>query len=267
LKYIRKKAFAMRFIDTHTHLTAEEYQNTLHDVLQRSRQAGVDEWITVGTDLTDNQKAIDLCRDYPGMYCIVGVHPHESGKQPADYLAQLRQLATATPVRAIGEIGLDYHYDFAQRSTQRRVMQQQLNLAEELSLPVVIHCREAFDDCLALLDEWRSPAPAVVFHCFSGDREQAQAVLDRGFFISFAGTITFHNAHRLHEAAKYVPADRLFLETDCPYLSPEPKRKIKPNEPALLVHTAAKLAQLRGVALEEIAQVTMDNSRLFFKIE
>jgi TatD DNase family protein len=253
-------------IDTHTHLTDKNLKKQLPALLERSRAAGVESWITVGTSVADSAAALKLCREHPGLAATVGVHPHEAGAVVSEYREQLRDLAGAKPVVAIGEIGLDYHYDFSVRPSQKRVFEQQLELAGEISLPVVIHCREAFDDCLAILRQWDRDDVPVVFHCFSGDVHQAATVIDAGYFVSFTGTITFRNAADAQQVAQYVPLDRIMLETDCPWLSPEPKRNVKPNEPALLVHTAAKLAQLRGLTADQIAQATATNSRLFYKL-
>ena len=254
----------MQFTDTHAHLTNKAYKGQLQGVLERSRQAGVARWITVGTDVADSAASLRLAQANAGMHCTVGVHPHEAGKVADDYLSKLRELAAQKKVCALGEVGLDYHYDFSERQTQRRIFEEQLTLAQELSLPVVVHCREAFEDGLAILDAWGCAEAAVVFHCFSGNAQQAEQVIDRGYFVSLTGTITFKNAAEGRQVAQWLPMERVFLETDCPYLSPEPKRKVKPNEPALLVHTAAKLAELRGMSVGEIAEATEENSRLFF---
>jgi len=244
----------------------KDYDSQVAPVLARARQVGVDQCIAIGTTLTDSRKSIELCREHEGLYCTVGVHPHEAEQQKKDYLDELRKLAETEKVVAIGEIGLDYHYDFSPRKCQQRIFREQLDLANELALPVVIHCREAMKDCLTILDE-KAPGKHVVFHCFSGDTDDARMVLDRGYFISFTGIITFRKSQAIQEVAQQVPLDKMLLETDCPYLSPEPKRNVRPNEPALLVHTAAKLAQLRQMSVEEIAQATTQNCRLFFGIE
>lgn len=254
-------------IDTHAHLTDKRYANMVDEVLQRSRQAGVDGWITVGTDLADSEACVQLAQLYEDMHCTVGVHPHEADKQEKGFLDELGKLATAEPVVAIGEIGLDYHYEFSQRDRQKRIFEEQLSLATELKLPVVVHCREAFDDCLGILNDWANENVPLVFHCFSGDKAMAKTVLDRGYYVSFTGTITFKKAEPVQAAAAYVPLNRVLLETDCPYLSPAPKRNVQPNEPGLMVLIAEKLGQLREVKTEEIAQATEKNSRLFFKIE
>lgn len=254
----------MRLIDTHAHLTMLAKDGDLAGVLERSRQAGVDRWITVGTDVADSVAAVELSRNCEGMYCTVGIHPHDAGKQSGEYLAELRRLSGEAPVVAIGEIGLDYHYEFSPRESQLKVLEEQLELAGELSLPVVIHCREAMEDCLAVLDAWGHYDKVVVFHCFGGGAEEAESVLVRGYYVSFTGTLTFANAEAVREAARQAPLDRVFLETDCPYLAPAPKRKVRPNEPSLLVHTAAKLAEVHGMTLDEIAEITTQNSRVFF---
>ena len=257
----------MQLIDTHAHLTMLAEEGNLAQALERSRQAGVDRWITVGTDVADSAAAVELSRNCEGMYCTVGIHPHDASKQTGDYLADLRRLSGEAPVVAIGEIGLDYHYEFSPRERQLKVLEEQLELAQELALPVVIHCREAMDDCLAALDTWNHYDKMVVFHCFAGGAAEAEAVIVRGHYISFTGTLTFANADAVREAAQYVPLDRVFLETDCPYLAPEPKRKVRPNEPSLLVHTAAKLAEVHGMTIDEVAKITTQNSRVFFGLD
>jgi len=252
-------------IDTHVHLTDGRYHGQLQAVLQRAQQAGVDNWITVGTDVPDSRAGLELTGEFENIYCTAGVHPHESGKQEKGYVNELQKLTDNEKVVAVWEIGLDYHYDFSPRTIQQRIFQEQLELAVKVNLPVVVHCREAFDDCLGILDDWNNHEAALVFHCFAGDTKAAKLVLDRGYFVSFTGTITFGNALVSQQTAKYVPLEKVMLETDCPYLSPAPKRNQKPNEPALLVHIVEKLAELRGLSFSEIATATTENSRLFFK--
>ena len=257
----------MRLIDTHTHLAGKEYSDILEQVLTRAGQAGVDRWVAVGTNLEDSATGIELSRRYSGMYCSVGVHPHEAGKQSKAWLEELRYLAQDQKVSAIGEIGLDYYYEFSDRDSQKQVFTEQLALAGETALPAVVHCRDAIEDCLGILDEWGRDDVPIVFHCFSGGTSEAKLLIERGYFVSFTGVITFGNARETQKAAQYVPLEMTMLETDCPYLSPEPQRNIRPNEPALLIHTAEKLAQLRGENVEKIAEVTGQNSRLFFGID
>jgi len=257
----------MHLIDTHTHLAGDTYTEILTQTLEKSRQAGVTQWITIGTDLQDSQSGINLCSQIDHMFCSVGIHPHEAAKQPHDYLDQLAKLATQPKVCAIGEIGLDYHYNFSEPEIQKRIFSEQLEVARSTKLPIVIHCREAVSDCLAILSQWNQPEASVVFHCFSSDKNDAKAILDQGYWLSFTGTITFKNAIKNQQAAQYVPLDRVMLETDCPYLSPAPMRKIKPNEPALLVHTAQKFADLRDKSIGQIAETATYNSRYFYKLD
>jgi len=256
----------MHLIDTHTHLTMPEYADSLPAVLARARQVGVRQCIAVGTDLPDSRAALQLCTQHEGLFCIVGVHPHQAAHAEPGYLAELAQLAQQPPVCAVGEIGLDYHYDFSPPDRQRAVFTELLDLAARLDKPVVIHCREALDEGLAILAEWNRPAAKVVFHCFSGDRAQARRVLDAGCSLSFTGVLTFAKADALRQAAAYAPLDRILLETDCPYLSPEPKRAVRPNEPAFLTYVAEKLAQLRAQNAEEIADATTANAQAFFAL-
>ena len=201
------------------------------------------------------------------MYCSVGIHPHEADIQQNGWQKELQELAANESVRAIGEMGLDYYYEHSGRDRQKQVFEQQLELAEQLHLPVIIHCRNALEDCLGILSEWQCEDVPVVFHCFGGNPDQARVLLDRDYYLSFTGMITFKNALAVQKTVQYVPLEKVMLETDCPYLSPEPKRNVKPNEPAFLVHIAEKVAQLKDMAIEEIAQVTTENSRFFFGLE
>ncbi len=254
----------MKLIDTHCHLTFEDLACDIEAVLARSRAAGVAEWITVGTDPQENRKAIEFTERFENLYAAVGIHPHDAKNVTAQMLAELKELARHKKVVAIGETGLDYHYDFSPREQQRTVFAEHLQIAAELGLPVIIHCREAFDETMQILDEHRGAVDKVVFHCFSGSAEQAKVVLDRGFHISFTGVVTFKNARIKQDAARIVPVDRLMLETDCPYMSPEPMRKQKVNEPALLIHTARFLAGLKQMDLEDFAHAVTATSKDFF---
>lgn len=252
-------------IDTHAHLTKDAYPQ-LEPVLERSRQAGVDTWITIGTALADDQEVVEMTRHHEGLFASVGIHPHHAATAEGGWQEELGRLAREDRVVALGETGLDYHYDFSPRNVQQKVFEQQLGLAEEVNVPIVVHCREALDDCLGILDGWGRGAGKVLFHSFSQGPKEARMILDRGFFLSFSGMITFKKAEEIQAAAVYAPLDRILLETDCPFLSPEPKRNVRPNEPALLMHTVGKLAQLRQTSLEEIAQVTSHNGRCFFRL-
>ncbi|MBN2211387.1 MAG: TatD family hydrolase [Sedimentisphaerales bacterium] len=257
----------IHLIDTHAHFTSPALHEQLEAVIERSQQAGIGEWVTVGTDMEDNRAVARLCQQIENLHGMVGIHPHDAKMfRPAD-AAEIKQIAQAEKIVAIGEIGLDYHYDYSPRPVQRSVFEAQVGLAEEMNLPVVVHSREAFEDCLAVLDAWPQAAGRTLFHSFSGGRKEAQQVLDRGFYLSFSGVVTFKNAPNIQEAARYVSADRMLLETDCPFLSPAPHRGVKPNEPAFMVHTAEKIAQLRDVTIEDVAYFTADNSRTFFRLK
>ena len=257
----------MELIDTHCHLTMKAYEGRLEGVLARAREAGVTRWITVASEVADSRAVVGLCEKYQGMYGTVGVHPHEAGKAEAGYIEELRKLSRGAKVCAIGEVGLDYHYEFSERRPQQRVLREQLELAGQEGLPVVVHCREAFADCMGILREWQNKQVNVVFHCFMEGVAELKEVLDRGWYISLGGILTFKKAEKMRQVAGYVPLERVLLETDCPYLAPEPKRGKFPNEPAWMVHTAAKLAETRGMNGKEIAEVVEQNSRYFFKLD
>jgi len=254
----------MELIDTHCHLTFEQLAGDVEAVVERSIAAGVTGWITVGTDLEQNRKAIELADKFENMYAAVGIHPHDAKDVTAETLTELKELARNEKVVAIGETGLDYHYNFSKQTDPKRAFAAQLKIAKELNLPVIIHCREAFDETMEILDRFGRGLKGVVFHCFSGSAEQAKIVLDYGFYISFTGVVTFKNAGLTRQAAKIVPADRLMLETDCPYMSPEPMRKQKINEPALMIHTAKYLAELKGMDLADFANAVTATSKAFF---
>jgi TatD DNase family protein len=257
----------MQLIDTHCHLTFEQLAGDIEAVVERSRAAGVVGWITVGTDPQHNKEAIELTEWFENMYATVGIHPHDAKDVAAHTMAELKELAESDKVVAIGETGLDFHYDFSPRQDQRRVFEAQLEIARDLNLPVIIHCREAFEETIDILEQFegvKGRLKGVVFHCFSGSAEQARIVLDHGFYISFTGVVTFKNAEKTREAALVVPPDRLMLETDCPYMSPEPVRKQKINEPALMVHTARFLAVLKEMDENDFARAVTATSKSFF---
>jgi TatD DNase family protein len=255
----------MELIDTHCHLTFEGLAGDVAAVIERSKAAGVNGWITVGTDPQHNRKAIELAERFENMYAAIAIHPHDAKTVTADILKELRELAQHNKVVAIGETGLDYHYKFSSHEEQQKVFAEHLKMAAERNLPVIVHCREAFDETIEILEQFRD-VKKVVFHCFSGSGEQAKIVLDYGFYISFTGVVTFKNAEKTRRAAEVVPLDRLMVETDCPYMSPEPMRKQKINEPALMIHTARCLAELKGMDLADFAEAVTATSRVFFDL-
>ncbi len=256
----------MELIDTHCHLTFEPLAADVPGVIERSRAAGVARWITVGTHLDDSRRAIELAGQYDSMYATVGIHPHDAHSADLHVLEELKGLARREKVVAVGETGLDFHYNFSKQPDQKRVFAAHLEMAGELGLPVVIHSRNAFDETMEILDQSGKGLDGIVFHCFSGSAEQALVVLERGYFVSFTGVVTFKNAEVTRQAAKAVPLDRLMIETDCPYMSPEPVRSRKPNEPALMIHTAEFLAELKGVSLDELAAFTTRTAIEFFHL-
>jgi TatD DNase family protein len=255
----------MPLIDTHCHLTFEPLVEDVAGVIERSRAAGVMGWITVGTSVEDSRRAIELAGQHENMHAAVGIHPHEAKDADTGALEELKRLARSEKVVAIGETGLDFHYNFSKQPDQKRVFVAHLEIARELGLPVIVHSRNAFDETVEILDRSGRGLKGVVFHCFSGSAEQARQLLDRGYYISFTGVVTFKNAETARAAAKVVPLDRLMVETDCPYMSPEPVRSQKPNEPALMVHTARFLAQLKGMNPEDFAQATTRTAVEFFQ--
>jgi TatD DNase family protein len=254
----------MKLIDTHCHLTFEPFLETIDDVLQRSLEVGVSQWITVGTDIEHSRAAVKVAGAHEGVWSTVGVHPHEARHWRDGDDRVLGELSEETGVVAIGEIGLDFHYDFSTPAQQEKVFAAQLQLAAERALPVVIHTREAFARTMAILRTYLSGIPRVVLHCFTGSAEEACEALSLGAYLSFTGAVTFKNAHEIRKAAQVVPLDRLMIETDCPYMSPEPVRKHRINEPAFLIHTAQFLAALKGVAWETFVQEVGATSSEFF---
>ncbi len=256
----------MQLTDSHCHLTFEPLQQDLEAVLQRSREAGVTRWVTIGTDIEQSQQAISLAQQYEALYATVGLHPHDAKDADEETWEKLRQWVSLPQVVAIGETGLDFHYSFSPHEVQEEVFRRHLALAAEVDLPVVIHTREAFDRTLEILGEFAGCLRAVVLHCFTGTADQAQRAVERGYTLSFSGALTFKKSEAIRQAAAWVPLDRLLVETDCPYLSPAPMRKQKINEPALMIHTAQCLANLKGISLEELAQVTWKNTSLFFDL-
>jgi TatD DNase family protein len=254
----------MKLIDTHSHLTFEDLENQVDDVLARSVEAGVTRWITVGTDKEHNEKVLSLVGRHENLWAGLGYHPHCASDITDADMELLKKQAHDAKVVALGECGLDYYYMNSVAKSQKRIFRQHLDIAAQLQKPVIIHTREAFEDTISILDEYADTLKNIVFHCFGGNTEQTRQVLHRGFHISFTGTITFKRSEALREVAKMIPLDRLMIETDCPYISPHPVRNIQPNEPALLVHTAQCLADVHGISLEEFAQKITQTSEQFF---
>lgn len=254
----------MRLVDSHVHLDDAKFDADREQAIERALAVGVECMLAIGTgngppDLEVAVRQADL---YPFIYATIGVHPHDASKATPETWTRMRQLAAHPKVLAVGEIGLDYHYDFSPRDVQRAVFLQQLEIAAESGKPIVIHTREAWDDTLETLRaHWRG---AGIMHCFTGDETQARQALDLGFHLGFGGVLTFPKADAVRQAARIAPDDRLLVETDCPYLAPVPHRG-KRNEPAFVVETVRRLAEVRGCAPEEIAEIATRNfERLMF---
>ncbi len=249
-------------VDSHCHLDDAQFDADREAVIERARAAGVERLLAIGTGggPPDLEAGIRLAEAWPHISATVGVHPHDASKANSETFERLRDLLTHPKVVGAGEIGLDYHYDFSPRDVQREVFARQVELAAASGKPVIIHTREAWEDTMRVL----GPGPhRGIFHCFSGGPEEAAQALELGFYISFAGVVTFPKAVRIQEAARMVPPDRLLVETDAPYLAPVPRRG-KRNEPAFVVETARRLSELRGESFERIAAVTTENfARLF----
>ncbi len=255
--------------DTHCHLMLPEFSADLDRTLERARLAGIGTLIVPGIDLPTSREAVSLAESRPGLFAAVGIHPHQADAWSQAAGAELRELARSPAVKAVGEIGLDYYRDRAPRPTQRTALAAQLELADELGLPVIVHNRDASEDLLAVLIEWSSGSnPRVrsragVLHAFSGDPEQAQTAIEAGFYIGVAGPLTYPNAHPLRELVQRVALGRLLLETDSPYLPPQSHRGQR-NEPAHLPEIAVALAKLHAVELETVTELTSQNAfRLF----
>ena len=256
-------------IDSHCHLDGKLFTDDRDQVLATARDAGVELFLAIGSG--DGPPALDcairLADQYDDVYATVGVHPHDAAKAQPETVEQLRKLAAHPKVLAIGEIGLDYHYDFSPRELQKRVFVEQLQLAAELELPISIHTREAWDDTLDLLRaHWAPAGLGGIMHCFTGEYEHARASLDLGFHISFSGVLTFGRSDDLRATAARLPLDRLLVETDSPYLTPAPYRKIRRNEPRYVVETARVLADAQGRTFEDVAAQTTANFRKLFEL-
>ena len=255
---------AVNVFDSHCHLDDERFDPDREEAYRRMLAAGVGECVCVGSDLPSSRRCLAFAQTHTGVYAAVGVHPHEAKDAPPDYLAQLEALMTQEKAVALGEIGLDYYYDLSPRETQRRVLAEQVALAAERDWPTIYHIRDAHGEMVDFFRAQKRLPPGLI-HCFSGSVEIAREYVRMGFFISFAGPLTFKKAPNLWEAAMNVPLDRLMVETDSPYLAPEPLRGRR-NEPANVVWVLRRLAELRELPEEEMARVTTENARRFYRL-
>jgi len=250
-------------IDSHCHLDSADFDDDRDEVIERAIAAGVEHMLAIGTGggPPDLEAGLRLADKYPVFFATVGIHPHDAAKAGGGDFNHLADLLAHPKVLALGEIGLDYHYDFSPREIQKAAFIEQLGIAAGAKKPIVIHTREAWDDTLKLLEsQWAPHGIGGIMHCFSGGPDEARRALDLGFYLSFGGILTFPKASAVQEAAKCAPGDRILLETDAPYLAPAPRRG-KRNEPALIIHTARKLAELRGESYEDICRATTENFR------
>ena len=254
-------------IDSHAHIQGPEYASEVQAVVQRAREAGVETIIVVGGagELSSNQAAVALAESHPGLYATVGMHPHDAKDVGEDEIEKLKHLTAKATVIAVGETGLDFYYNHSPREVQRKVFARFIQMATETNLPLVVHERDAFQDAAELLrSEGRGQLRGVI-HCFTGDYQAARQYLDLGFYLSFTGIITFKNAQALRDVVRDVPLERMFMETDSPYLTPVPHRG-KRNEPAYVRFVAETIAKVKGLTFEEVARVTSNNVRELFRI-
>ncbi|MBI2154973.1 MAG: TatD family hydrolase [Candidatus Rokubacteria bacterium] len=252
--------------DTHAHLHFPEFADDLPAVLERARGVGVRWMLTIGTSVEGSQAALTLAEREPDLYAAVGIHPHDAAEADEAAFEELRRLAEASDrVVAIGEIGLDFFRNLSPRDVQAEVFRRQLDLARRVRKPVLIHCREAHAETLEILRVEGVPVAGGIMHCFSGDAEVARRCLDLGLFISLAGPVTYPNARKLPEVVRLAPEDRLVVETDCPFLPPQPYRG-KRNEPAHLPITAARVAELKGLPAEAFGARMAENALTLFGI-
>jgi len=249
-------------IDTHAHIYYEDFAQRIEEVIQSASDNGVEKIITVGVDLKSSEECIKLAEKFPSVFATCGYHPHEAVKAPKRYLYELENMAAHPKVVAIGEMGLDYHYNFSDPKIQQKVYREQLELAVALQLPAVVHCRNSDDDILQGINE--SACENGVIHCFASNVKFAEKILETGFHISFTGMITF--VKELEEVVIEIPLERMMVETDSPYLSPKPHRG-KKNEPKNVLHVAEKIAELKEIDLEEVAESTTETAmNLFTKL-
>lgn len=250
--------------DTHAHMDDRSFDEDRYELLAALPQRGITLLMNPGCSYESSRNAVKLSEQYDYIYAAVGSHPDAADEVDDGLIARYRELCKQNPkVKAIGEIGLDYHYEDIPRDIQKRAFRLQMELARELQLPVIVHEREAHEDGLKIVDEF--PTVTGVFHCYSGSLELAKELIKRGWYIGFTGVLTFKNARKAIEVAANIPLDRIVIETDCPYMAPVPFRG-KRNDPGLVCHMAHKLAELRGITPEEAARITLENGKRLYRI-
>jgi len=249
--------------DSHAHYDDARFDGDRDEILRQMKDNGVGCIINVGADLASSKKSVEIASKYDFIYSSVGVHPHDAGKMCENDISELESLLSNEKVVALGEIGLDYYYENFDRESQKKWFERQLELAVSKAMPVIIHDRDAHGDCLAIVRKFKNIKG--VFHCYSGSVEMAQELLNMGLYISFTGVVTYKNAGKVCEVVKYVPDDRILIETDCPYLSPVPHRGER-NSSLYLKYTAQKIAEIKGLTFDEIAKLTYENTMKCFDI-
>lgn len=254
------------FFDTHAHLDDQAYEEDREQMIQRIKEAGVEYVCNVGCDLPSSRRSLHLAHQYEFIYAAVGIHPQDALSVNENTWDEIKEMCKDIKVVAIGEIGLDYYRDPSPRENQQEIFRRQINLAKEIGKPIIIHDRDAHGDLLRILKEEKAKDVGGILHCFSGSWEMAQECLEMGFYISFAGPVTFKNAGKAKEISTKVPLDRLLIETDSPYLTPEPYRG-KRNESAYVVHVARQIATLREMDFQELGRIASENALKVFKIK
>ncbi|OVE34891.1 hydrolase TatD [Priestia aryabhattai] len=251
--------------DTHVHLNAEQYEDDLQEVINRALEKGVQNMVVVGFDEPTIKKAIQIAETYDFIYASVGWHPVDAIDMTDEHLAWIEELAQHPKVVALGEMGLDYHWDKSSKEVQKDVFRRQIRLARKVNLPIIIHNRDATEDVVTILKEEHVEEVGGIMHCFTGSIEVAKQCMDMNMYISFGGPVTFKNAKKPKEVAAELPLDKLLIETDCPYLTPHPFRG-KRNEPGYVSYVAEQIAELKGITYEELADITTANAKKLFGI-
>lgn len=253
------------YIDTHVHLNSDQYSEDLQVVINRAREAEVSKMVVIGFDTITIKRAIELAEEHPDIYAVVGWHPVDAIDCTEDDLKWIEELASHPKVVAIGEMGLDYHWDKSPKDIQQEIFRKQIQLAKRVKLPIVIHNREATEDVVRILREEGAEEVGGIMHCFSGSVETALQCIDLNFMISLGGPVTFKNSKKPKEVAKEIPLEHLLIETDAPYLAPHPYRG-KRNEPSYVPLVAEEIARLKDLSVEEVAEKTTQNALRFFNI-